>query len=28
MVSQHKDTREQLENDTWDRIDKQKEDDK
>lgn len=28
MVSQFKDTRERVENETWDRIDKQKEDDK
>lgn len=28
MVSQFKETRERVENETWDRIDKQKEDDK
>jgi len=28
MVQQFKETRERVENETWDRIDKQKEDDK
>ena len=28
MVSQFKETRERVENETWDRIDRQKEDDK